>query len=58
MRENFLQLIQNFLLGQPLKDLHLFWAVVFLEVQAKSLRVHLPEPRKQTDETTSKICSC
>lgn len=58
MRENFLQLIQNFLLGLPLKDLHLFWAVVFLEVQAKSLRVHLPEPRKQTDETTSKICSC
>lgn len=58
MRKNFLQLIQNFLLGLPLKDLHLFWAVVFLEVQAKSLRVHLPEPRKQTDETTSKICSC
>lgn len=54
MRKNLLQL--NFVL--PLKDLHLFWAVVFLEVQAKSLRVHLPEPRKQTDETTSKICSC
>lgn len=58
MRKNLLQLIQNFFLVLPLKDLHLFWAVVFLEVQAKSLRVHLPEPRKETDETTSKICSC
>lgn len=54
MRKNLLQL--NFVL--PLKDLHLFWAVVFSEVQAKSLIVHLPEPRKQTDEITSKICSC